>query len=89
MGLLIDTIGFNQNIANIIRRQLSSPTPPRAFHGHGEGETEPVEVDFGDDVNDIRGSVLVVTPTPEPKTYILVLASLLGCVALRRKRQAT
>jgi hypothetical protein len=88
---LIDTVGFNENIAGIVSPPvIQPPTPPVEghIHGHGEGETEPVEVDFGDDVNDIRGSVVVVTPTPEPKTFILMLAGVVGCVALRRKRQA-
>ena len=90
---LIDTVAFNQSITSIV-----NPPPPPVIqppvdpvrghiHGHGEGETELVEVNFGDDVNDIRGSVLVVTPTnpiPEPGTY-LVLAGLLVFVARCRK----
>ena len=106
---LIDTVAFNQNITSII----NSPPPPVVQpatppvqghrHGHGEGETELVEVDFGDDVNDIRGSVLVVppngpavpptdptNPTPEPATCVLVSAGLLlGLGAYRRKVQTT
>jgi hypothetical protein len=93
---LIDTVAFNQNITSIVNPPpppvIQPPTPPVQGHrhGHGEGETELVEVNFGDDVNDIRGSVLVVTPSnpiPEPKTYALVLAGLLSAVALRWKRQ--
>jgi hypothetical protein len=94
---LIDTVAFNQSITSIV-----NPPPPPVIqppvapvqghiHGHGEGETELVEVNFGDDVNDIRGSVLVVTPTnpvPEPGTYMLAIAGLLGFLALRRKRPA-
>jgi len=80
---LIDTVAFNQSITSIVPPPVIQPaTPPVQGHRHGkgEGETELVEVDFGDDVNDIRGSVLVVTPTnpiPEPGTYMLVLAGLL------------
>jgi hypothetical protein len=51
-----------------------------------------VEVNFGDDINDIRGSVLVVTPStpvPEPGTYMLVLAGLLVFAACRNKRRAS
>ena len=66
-----------------------SPVPPVQGHrhGHGEGETELVEVNFGDDVNDIRGSVLVV---PEPNTSAMVLAGLgvLGFARRRRDRKA-
>lgn len=94
---LIDTVAFNQNITSIVNPPpppvIQPATPPVQGHRHGggEGETELVEVSFGDDVNDIRGSVLVVTPsvpTPEPETYMLVLAGLLGFVARRYKRQA-
>jgi hypothetical protein len=100
---LIDTVAFNQNVTSIV----NSPPPPVVHppvqpvqghrHGHGEGETELVEVNFGDDVNDIRGSVLLVTPstilpgpspTPEPKPYVLVLVGLLGVAASRWKRAA-
>jgi hypothetical protein len=93
---LIDTVAFNQSITSIV----NPPPPPVVqppiepvqghIHGHGEGETELVEVDFGDDVNDIRGSVLVVTPTttttPEPESYLLVLAGLLLVIASRKKQ---
>jgi hypothetical protein len=91
---LIDTVAFNQNITSIITGPLppvsQPPVPPVQGHrhGHGEGETELVEVNFGDDINDIRGSVLLVTPAdtvPEPATYMLVLGGLLCAVA--RKRQ--
>jgi hypothetical protein len=94
---LIDTIAFNQNITSIVNPPpppvIQPATPPVQGHRHGqgEGEVELVEVNFGDDINDIRGSVLVVTPstsTPEPETYMLVLAGLLGFIARRRKRQA-
>jgi hypothetical protein len=94
---LMDTVAFNQNITSVVNPPpppvIQPATPPVQGHGHGQGkgETELVEVDFGDDVNDIRGSVLLVTPSnpvPEPETYMLVLAALLGFVALRRKRQA-
>jgi PEP-CTERM motif len=90
---LIDTVGFNQNIAT----NPNAPPPPVIQpavppvqghrHGHGKGEVELVEVDFGDDVNDIRGSVVVVTPAvPEPSTWVMLLAGLaaIGFVARRR-----
>ena len=92
---LIDTVAFNQNITSIINPPpppvIQPATPPVQGRRHGHGETELVEVDFGDDVNDIRGSVLLVTPTtltPEPENYRLVLAGLLVLAASRRKRQA-
>ena len=92
---VIDTVAFNQNITSVVNAPpppvIQPPTPPVQghLHGHGEGETELVEVNFGDDINDIRGSVLTVTPapTPEPKTSILVLAGLVGVVVLHRKRR--
>jgi hypothetical protein len=97
---LIDTIAFNQNITSVVNAPppavIQPPTPPVQghLHGHGEGETESVEVNFGDDVNDIRGSVLVVTQattttttTPEPQTYMMILlGGLLAFVGHRRKR---
>jgi PEP-CTERM motif len=95
---LIDTVAFNQNITSIVNAPpppvVQPPTPPVQGHRHGrgEGEVETVEVDFGDDVNDIRGSVLVVPPsdvttaTPEPATCMLVLAGLMGFAARRKKR---
>src|SRR5947209_6776050 len=72
---LIDTVAFNQSVTTVVNAPpppvVQPPTPPVQGHRHGhhKGEVEPVEVNFGDDVNDIRGSVLVVTPTtmtPEP-----------------------
>lgn len=100
---LIDTVAFNQSITSVVNSPpppvVQPPTPPVQGHRHGkgEGEVETVEVDFGDDVNDIRGSVLVVTPsnpptpsnlTPEPGTYVLALTGLLLVVAGRRKQAA-
>jgi len=93
---LIDTVAFNQSITSVVNAPpppvIQPATPPVQGHrhGHGEGETELVEVNFGDDINDIRGSVLVVTPTnlvPEPGTYLLMLAGLLAFVAVRSNRQ--
>jgi hypothetical protein len=91
---LIDTVAFNQSITSVVNAppppvvQPATPPVQGHRHGHGEGEVELVEVNFGDDVNDIRGSVLVVTPSdvtaPEPATCVLVLAGLLGLVARRR-----
>jgi len=92
---LIDTVAFNENITSVVNSPpppvVQPPTPPVQghVHGHGEGETELVEVDFGDDVNDIKGSVLPVTtlsPTPEPGTYVLVIAGSLLCFAGRFRR---
>jgi hypothetical protein len=57
-------------------------------HGHGEGEIELLEVNFGDDVNDIRGSVLVVTPVPEPSTWALMLMGCAGVATRRWRRRA-
>jgi hypothetical protein len=93
---LIDTVAFNQNITSVVNpppppvTQPATPPVQGHRHGHGEGEVELVEVDFGDDVNDIRGSVLVVTPstttdTPEPATGALALAGLLLVAASRGK----
>lgn len=59
-------------------------------HGHKKGEVELVEVNFGDDINDIRGSVLVVTtPIPEPSSGAMLLAGLagVGFVAFRRLKK--
>jgi hypothetical protein len=94
---LIDTVAFNQSIQTAVNAPppplVPLPaTPPVNGHGHGkgEGETELVEVNFGDDVNDIRGSVLVVPPlvapatTPEPASYALLLTGM-GFVSLARK----
>jgi hypothetical protein len=96
---LIDTVAFNQSLSVIPNPPptpvIQPPTPPVQGHrhGHGKGETELVEVDFGDDVNDIRGSVLLVTPalpadTPEPATWILLATGLAFCLAARRKARA-
>ena len=98
---LIDTVAFNQNVTSVVNAPpppvVQPPTPPVQGHrhGHGKGETELVEVNFGDDVNDIRGSVLLVTPStilpgpvPEPQPYVLVLLGLLG-VAISRKKWRT
>ena len=52
---------------------------------------ELVEVNFGDDVNDIRGSVVVINaPIPEPSTWALMLGGCVatGFVAARRTRRA-
>lgn len=96
---LIDTVAFNQNVTTVVNAPpppplvLPPPVPPVQGHrhGHGKGETELVEVNFGDDVNDIRGSVLLVTPAdpnavPEPSSYMLILGGVAGLL-LRRKRR--
>ncbi len=102
---LIDTVAFNQKITDVIH--LPPPPPPNEppaipppppvqghRHGHkGETETELVEVNFGDDVNDIRGSVLVVTPNtpvPEPTTWAMMVVGLAGfsVASYRRTKKA-
>jgi hypothetical protein len=95
---LIDTVTFNQNITSVITGPLPPVSQPPVDpvqghqHGKGEGETELVEVNFGDDINDIRGSVLLVSPaptvpTPEPATYLLMLGGLLAVFVHLRKRE--
>lgn len=92
---LIDTVAFNQSLTSLPSPPpppvVQPPTPPVQGHRHGqrEGETELVQVDFGDDVNDIRGSVLVVTPNavPEPTTFVVVLGGLLFVAALGKQRR--
>lgn len=93
---LIDTVAFNQSVTSLPIPPpppvVQPPTPPVQGHrhGHGEGETELVEVNFGDDVNDIRGSVLVVTPSnpvPEPATWMLMLGGFLVLGGVCRKRK--
>ena len=93
---LIDTVAFNQNITSIINAppppvvQPATPAIHGHRHGHKKGEVELVEVNFGDDINDIRGSVLVVTtPIPEPSSGAMLLAGLagVGFVAFRRLKK--
>ena len=95
---LIDTVAFNQSVTTVVNAPpppvVQPPTPPVQGHrhGHGQGETELVEVNFGDDVNDIRGSVLVVTPAnavPEPGTCMLMIGGLLVVASLQRKRKVS
>ena len=92
---LIDTVAFNQSITSVINIPPPpvDPLPPvdpvqGHRHGHGEGEVELVEVDFGDDINDIRGSVLVVPPAPVPLPAPLALllsgVGVIGGLARRR-----
>ena len=91
---LIDTVAFNQSLTSVITTPLppvvQPPVAPVQGHRHGsnENETESVEVNFGDDVNDIRGSVLVVTPsttTPEPATWLSLAGGLALFAAWRRR----
>ncbi len=94
---LIDTVAFNQNITSVVNAPpppSTTPLPPATpvqahRHGHRKGETELVEVDFGDDVNDVRGSVTVlnVTPVvPEPSTWVMLALGLgMAGVVIRRR----
>ena len=100
---LIDSVAFNQSITSVINNPnvvlppvntVSPPapaTPPVQGHKHGnsKGEVEPLEINFGDDVNDIRGqSVVLTTPVPEPAEWLMMLAGL-GCmVGMARRRRA-
>jgi hypothetical protein len=100
---LIDTVAFNQSITQVVNAPppppaiLPPPTPPVQGHRHGRhgNETEALEINFGDDINDIRGKAipLVVTPpvvnqVPEPSTWAMMLVGLsaFGFGALRRKK---
>ena len=100
---LIDSVAFNQSITSVINNPnvvlppvntVSPPapaTPPVQGHRHGnsKGEVEPLEINFGDDVNDIRGqSVVLTTPVPEPAEWLMMLAGL-GCMlGMARRRRA-
>lgn len=82
---LIDTVGLNLNIgAGVPIPVIQPPVPPVFGHRHGHGEAELVEVDFGDDVNDIRGSVVIV---PEPGTLSMMFAGVMLGLAKRRNRR--
>jgi hypothetical protein len=73
----------------IVPPQIPTVPLPHGHHHNGEGhEGELVQINFGDDINDIRGSLLVV---PEPATYAMLLTGLgvLGGMGLRQKRQGT
>ena len=90
---LVDTINFNRSIQN-----TTNPPPPPVVmppvppvhghrHGHRKGEVELLEVNFGDDVNDIRGSVVVVTPAvPEPSTWAMMVLGFAAVALLKRWR---
>ena len=104
---LIDTVAFNQNIIDVIAPGYVPPTPPvpgiilpatPPVEGHrhgrkrnGHDEIELVEVNFGDDVNDIRGSVVVMSsPVPEPTEWLMLLAGLAAVAGgVRRRRRAS
>ena len=67
------------------------PPPPPVHgrrHGKDKGEVELVEVNFGDDVNDIRGSVLVMQAVPEPSTWAMLLTGFAGIGWVTRRRGA-
>ena len=91
---LIDSVAFNQNITGTTNPPpppVDQPPTPHVHghrHGHGEGEIELLDVNFGDDINDIRGSVIVNSPVPEPSTWASMLLGLCGVglsAQLRRK----
>jgi hypothetical protein len=87
---LIDAVGFNQNIGTVI-----PPPPPDYYpavppvhghrHGHGHGELELMQIDFGDDINDVRGSVVLV-PVPEPSSWAMMLTGLIAFCAIAKRR---
>ena len=86
---LIDSVAFNRSITNAINvpPPAGDPLPavePVKGHRHGRhnDEIELVEVDFGDDVNDIRGSALVVPPAP--LGLLLAGVGMMGGLARRR-----
>lgn len=108
---LIDTVVFNQSITQVINNPIPPspvilpppptvtlpPVPPVKGHRHGghKGEVEPLEVNFGDDINDIRGRAIplvntppIVNQVPEPSTWAMMLVGLsaFGFGALRRKK---
>jgi PEP-CTERM motif len=91
---LIDTVAFNQSITSIPSPpplpivQPAVPPVQGHRHGHSHGEVELLEVNFGDDVNDIRGSVVPVVPEPATNSLMLVGIGLMGFIAIRRKLQA-
>ncbi len=94
---LIDSVAFNQSIGSIINPPPAPvdqpPTPHvhghRHGHGHGEGEIEWLGVNFGDDINDIRGSVIVITPVPEPATWVSMLLGLWAiCLSTLLRRRS-
>ena len=91
---LIDTVAFNQNITSVITTPLPPVVQPAVApvhgrrHGKGKGEVELLEVNFGDDVNDIRGSVVVVTPAvPEPSTWAMMLSGFAGLGIMVHRRR--
>lgn len=88
---------------------FQNPTPPVLVqidnldlvdsNGHKQNRRrkgrEFVQIDFGEDINDIRAPVLVVTPNsipavPEPSSWAMMLAGMgaLGFVTSRRRKNA-
>ena len=98
---LIDSVAFNQNITTIFPNVPPPPVvvpgdpppppviPPVRGHRHGghKGETELVEINFGDDINDIRGSTKILQAVPEPSTYATLVAGLAGLGLMMRRRK--
>jgi hypothetical protein len=97
---LIDTIAFNQSITSVVSAPPPPPlipppaVPPVQGHRHdkGEGETELLEINFGDDVNDIRGSTVVLAPVVVPVpaaawSGIALLTGLVAATSVRRLRR--
>ena len=88
---LIDSVAFNQNITTLFPNVPPPPPviPPVRGHRHGghKGETELVEINFGDDINDIRGSTKILQAVPEPSTYATLVAGLAGLGLMMRRRK--
>jgi hypothetical protein len=88
---LIDTVAFNQTIPGVtVPPTVQPPLPPAPpvqghRHGHNANETELLEVDFGDDANDIRGSTIPATQVPEPASLAMLTLGALALFVRRRK----
>ncbi len=95
---LIDTVAFNQSILQAVNSPppiippatLPPPPPPVIIVDANEVEHE-VQLDFGDDANNIRGVtnpyVQLAPAVPEPTTWTMMLLGFagIGFAAYRRK----